>query len=163
MTSCQARPFTAVLKQCLAPTCTGSQIRSFSQSDTACGDPCSDIFALVAFELAPLKGVMWMQSDGEEDVGEGAGFFFFFRSAHFFVSSHHIGEGLEGSRGLFPLRISFVLGLRHVLPASYGPTSKVWVETKQHSTFGPPSFHVPVLASFKTQTLTPIFCTCSNF
>lgn len=100
MTSCQARPFTAVLKQCLAPTCTGSQIRSFSQSDTACGDPCSDIFALVAFELAPLKRVMWMQSDGEEDVGEGAVFFFFFSQRTFFcVLTSHRGRvgGLQGS------------------------------------------------------------------
>ncbi len=37
--------------------------------------------------------------------------------------------GLEGFRGLFPLRISFVLALRHVLPGSYRPTSKVLVET----------------------------------
>ena len=102
-----------------------------------------------------------MQCDGEEDVGKGAGVFFFCRT-RFFVSSHHIGEGLEGSGGLFPLRISFVLGLRLVLPASYGPTSKVWVEAQQHSIFGPPSFHVLVLASLKTLTLTPIFCTCFN-
>ena len=101
MTSCQARPFTAVLKQCLAPTCTGSQIRSFSQSDTACGDPCSDIFALVAFELAPVKGVMLMQINGEQDNGLGpVFFFFFFGSTHFFcVLTSHRGRvgGLQGS------------------------------------------------------------------
>lgn len=34
--------------------------------------------------------------------------------------------GLEGFRGLFPLRISFVLARRHVLPASYRPTSKLF-------------------------------------
>lgn len=37
--------------------------------------------------------------------------------------------GLEGFRGLFPLRISFTLFLCCVLPASYRPTSKVSVET----------------------------------
>lgn len=37
--------------------------------------------------------------------------------------------GLEGFGGLFPLRISFVLALRYVLPGSYWVTSKVLEET----------------------------------
>lgn len=34
---------------------TAPQISSPSESDNACGELCSDIFALEVFELAPLK------------------------------------------------------------------------------------------------------------
>lgn len=67
-----------------------------------------------------------MQSDGEGDVGKGAAFL---SATHVLCVLASDRGGLKGCRGLFPLRISFVLDLCHVLPGSYRQTSKVYVET----------------------------------
>lgn len=73
--------------------------------------------------------------------------------------------GLEGFRGLFPLRISLVLTFCHVLPGSYRLTSKVlslksvligfysWASIL--SSAG--------LACHTKHTHSHIFCPCSNF
>lgn len=73
-----------------------------SQSDNVCGELRSDIFASVAFELAPLKRLMWMQSDGMREMSaKGAGVFHPPRTL--FVSSSDRG-GVRGLQGSFSIK-----------------------------------------------------------
>lgn len=71
--------------------------------------------------------------------------------------------GLEGFRGLFPLRISFVLVFCYILPWSYQPTSKVLVETVLTGFYSWACFIQSAVSTYYTKhTYTQISYSCSN-